>query len=93
MSKTSNTVIFVLLATVVNVVMIFAVFILCVFIGSHLFDLNSAESSLPIIVMAVSFVISLGGTLFLYAKLVKWATIKFDLDSKLAPMFNKKRKK
>lgn len=93
MSKTSNTVVFVLLATVINIVMIFALFILCIFIGSHIFDLNTTESSLPMIVMAVSFVISIGGTLFLYSRLIKWATVKFDLDSKLAPMFNKKRKR
>ena len=93
MSKTSNTVIFVLLGTVVNIVMIILLFILCIFIGSHIFDLNNSSSSLPMIVLASSFVISLGGTLFIYTKLVKWATVKFDLNDKLSPLFSKKRKR
>jgi membrane protein YdbS with pleckstrin-like domain len=93
MSKTSNTVIFVLLGTVVNIAMIILLFILCIFIGSHIFDLNNSSSSLPMIVLASSFVISLGGTLFIYTRLVKWATVKFDLNDKLSPLFSKKRKR
>lgn len=92
MSKTSNTIIFVLLATIVNILMIFAILILCIFIASNLFDLNN-NTSLSLIVLAISFIISIGGSLFIYSKLVKWASVKFDLDSKLTPLFYNKNKR
>jgi len=34
----------------------------------------------------------MGGTLFIYSKLMKWATVKFKLDEKLSPLFKRKRK-
>ena len=93
MSKTSNSVLFILLATVINIVLIMAIFILCIFLGSHIFDLNNAEGNAGVIVLGASFVIALGGTLFIYSKLVKVITEKFKLDEKLSPIFRSKKKR
>lgn len=93
MSKTSNSIVFILLATVVNIVMIILLFMACIFLGSHLFDLNNAEGNAGVIVLGASFVIALGGTLFIYSKLVKWVTKKYNLEDKLSPIFSSKKKR
>jgi predicted permease len=93
MSKTSNSILFILLATVINIVLIMGIFILCIFLGSHIFDLNNAEGNAGVIVLGASFVIALGGTLFIYSKLVKVITEKFKLDEKLSPIFRSKKKR
>jgi hypothetical protein len=65
----------------------------CIFLGSHLFDLNNAEGNAGVIVLGASFVIALGGTLFIYSKLVKWVTKKYNLEDKLSPIFSSKKKR
>ncbi|MGH4037295.1 MAG: leader peptide processing enzyme [Sphaerochaeta sp.] len=92
MSKTTNSIVFILLATVVNIVLMIALFFVCIFIGSQLFDLNDVNSNLGPIVLGGSVIIAMGGTLFIYSKLMKWATVKFKLDEKLSPLFKRKRK-
>ncbi len=93
MSKTSNSIVFILLATVVNIALIILIFILCIFLGSHIFDLNNAEGNSGVIVLGASFVIALGGTLFIYSKLVGWISEKYNLDDKLSPIFKSKKKR
>ena len=93
MSKTTNSIVFILLATVVNIVVMILLFFLCLFLGSHIFDLNDVNSNLGPAVLGGSVIISMGGTLFLYSKLMKWATVKFKLDEKLSPIFKRKRNK
>ena len=93
MSKTSNSIVFILLATIVNIALIILIFILCIFLGSHIFDLNNAEGNAGVIVLGASFVIALGGTLFIYSRLVKWITNKFKLEEKLSPIFSNKKKR
>lgn len=93
MSKTTNSILFILLATVINIVLIILIFILCLFIGSHLFDLNNASGSTGALVLGSSFIISMAGTFFIYTKLIKMIAAKFNLDEKLSPLFKSKRKR
>lgn len=93
MSKTSNSIFFMLIATVVNIAMIILIFILCIFLGSHIFDLNNATGNEGVIVLGASFVIALGGTLIIYSKLVRWITGKYHLEEKLSPIFKSRKKK
>ncbi|MCY1152216.1 MAG: leader peptide processing enzyme [Sphaerochaetaceae bacterium] len=88
MSKQSNTAIFILIATVVNIVIMFAIFILVFVVAGLLFDLNG---NLGVIVLGLSFVISIGGSIFIYSKLVNWAVVKFDLEEKLVPIFSRRK--
>lgn len=93
MSKTSNSILFILLATVVNIALIILLFVLCLFLGGHIFDLNNAEGNAGVIVLGASFVIALGGTLLVYSKLVGWLTKKYNLDEKLSPIFKNRKKR
>jgi hypothetical protein len=88
MSKQSNTAIFILIATVVNIVIMFAIFILVFVVAGLLFDLNG---NLGVVVLGLSFVISIGGSIFIYSKLVNWAVVKFDLEEKLVPIFSRRK--
>ncbi len=88
MSKQSNTAIFIIIATVVNILIMFAIFILVFVVAGLLFDLNG---NLGVVVLGLSFVISIGGSIFIYSKLVNWAVVKFDLEEKLVPIFSRRK--
>lgn len=90
MSKQSNTVIFMLIATIVNVLLMFAIFIIVIVLAGLIFDLSG---NLGIIALGIAFIAAIGGSIFIYTKLVNWAIEKFNLEDKLSPMFNKKRGK
>ncbi len=90
MSKQSNTVIFMIIATIVNVILMFAIFILVFVSANLLFDLNG---NLGIVVLGFSFIAAIGGSIFLYSKLVNWSVKKFNLEEKLVPIFGKKKGK
>jgi len=90
MSKQSNTVIFMLVATLVNVILMFLLFIAVFVVGTLLFD---ASGNAGIIILGVSFVAAIGGSIFIYSKLVNWAVVKFNLEDKLSPMFNSRNRR
>ncbi len=93
MSKKTNSLLFMLLATLVNIVLLALFFIvLGVIMGLLVSNIPGlAESSVMILLVIILFVGSIGGSFFVYSKLVKWATVKFDLENKLDPLFTPKR--
>lgn len=93
MSKTSNSIVFMLVATIVNIILIILIFILCIFLGSYIFDLNNSDGNAGVIVLGASFLIAIGGALFIYSKAVKWISNKYKLDEKFSPIFSHKRKR
>ncbi|MGD1820996.1 MAG: leader peptide processing enzyme [Pleomorphochaeta sp.] len=88
MSKQSNTVIFMIIATIVNVLLMFVIFILVFVLAGLIFNL---DGNLGVVVLGVSFVAAIGGSIFIYSKLVNWAVAKFNLEDKLVPLFNRRR--
>ncbi len=88
MSKQSNTAIFIIVATIVNILIMFAIFIVFFLIAGFLFDLNG---NLGIIMLGLSFIVAIGGSIFIYSKLVSWAIAKFNLEDKLVPIFGKRK--
>ncbi|MGD1817439.1 MAG: leader peptide processing enzyme [Pleomorphochaeta sp.] len=88
MSKQSNTVIFMIIATIVNVLLMFVIFILVFVLAGLIFNL---DGNLGVVVLGISFVAAIGGSIFIYSKLVNWAVAKFNLEDKLVPLFNRKR--
>ena len=93
MSKKTNSLLFMLLATLVNIVLLALFFIvLGVIMGLLVSNIPGlAESSVMILLVIILFVGSIGGSFFVYSKLVKWATVKFDLENNLDPLFTPKR--
>jgi len=88
MSKQSNTAIFIILATIVNILIMLAIFVIFFVVAGLIFDLNG---NLGVIMLGLSFIVAIGGSIFIYSKLVNWAVVKFNLEEKLVPLFSRKK--
>lgn len=95
-NKKSNTIIFMLIATLLNVVLL-AVFFIAGFVllslalnaWPSLANSGIAASLLTLIV----FIGSIGLTFVIYNKIVMWANKKFQLEDKLYPFFSNRKRK
>lgn len=45
------------------------------------------------IYLALVFFFAIGGSFFLYSKLVTWASRRFNLEDKIVPLFGNRRRK
>ncbi|HZJ88293.1 MAG TPA: leader peptide processing enzyme [Sphaerochaeta sp.] len=90
MSKRRYTVLFMIGATLVNILLMLVVFFICLIL-INLFV--SPESQAAPILFALTFLVSIAGSFFLYSRLLKWATNRFDLENKLVPLFGRNRKR
>lgn len=90
MSKRTNTVLFMLAATVANILLMMIIFIICFILLTRFAD---PESSLVPLYLGLTFLVSIGGSFFLYSRIIKFLNTKFDLESKLGPLFPSKRRK
>ncbi len=95
LNKKGKTVVFMIIATLLNLVLL-AVFFLLLF--AFLFGLLPTLVPAVMEIPAMSFVLPLlwfGGAIFLsflvYSRLIRWATVKFDLENKLDPIFTPKK--
>ncbi len=95
MNKKGKTAVFMLIATLFNLVLL-VVFFLLLFI--LLFALLPSVFPSVMDISAMSFILPLlwfGGSIFLsfftYSKIVKWAVVKFDLENQLDPIFTSKK--
>ncbi len=89
MSKKMNTVWFMLAATVLNIVLMIVLFIICFVLITRFVDPNS---SLIPLWLGLTFLVSIGGSFWVYSRVIKWMNNKFNLEDKLSPLFNRKRK-
>ncbi|MCK9548548.1 MAG: leader peptide processing enzyme [Sphaerochaeta sp.] len=90
MSKRTNTLLFMLAATVANILLMMIIFIICFVLLTRFVD---PESSLVPLYLGLTFLVSIGGSFFLYSRIVKWLNVRFNLEEKLGPLFSKKRRK
>ncbi|MFA5448610.1 MAG: leader peptide processing enzyme [Sphaerochaeta sp.] len=89
MSKRTNTILFMLGATVVNILLMMIIFVICLIIITRFAD---PESALVPLYLGLTFLVSIGGSFFLYSKIIKALNKKFNLEDKMGPLFPKKRK-
>lgn len=85
-----NTLLFMLFGTVLNLVLMIALFVLCVVVLEFL--PISPDSPLVAVAAIVSFIVSIGGSFLLYGLIVKALNKHFHLDEKMAPLFRRKRR-
>jgi hypothetical protein len=90
MSKKTNTVWFMVLATILNLVLMLVLFMVCFILISKYVN---PESNLIALWLSLAFIVSIGGSFLLYSFIVKKLSKKFDLEHNLAPLFNRKPKK
>jgi hypothetical protein len=91
MNKRVNTVLFVIGASVVNVIIMLVLF-LALFVIFARFVAPSLSPGANQLIMVLIFVISIGVTYFIYHRLVRWISIKVDMDKYFDPIFGRKKK-
>ncbi|MCH3917483.1 MAG: leader peptide processing enzyme [Spirochaetia bacterium] len=85
MTKKTNTVIFIIVATLVNMLLM-----LVLGIGAFILFIKifGTDSNRVLVGMLVALVIGIGGSMFIYSKGIKWVSNKWHLDEKLSPLFS-----
>lgn len=91
MNKKANTALFILGATLINMIMIFLLFFILIFIASRLFP-EPGQSTAQIIFLVI-FITSIAGSFFIYNQLIKWLTKKIDMEKYFHPIFRPRKKK
>ncbi len=92
MNKKTNTILFVLLGTLLNLFLMVGIFIfLLVLIGFFLG--GSKDSSMTLLLVFIGIIaLSLGGSFFLYSRIVRFAFRKWNLEERIHPIFPHKRR-
>ena len=88
MNRKINPLLFVLAATLVNLVVMAILFILSMVLIARFVD---PESSLMPLWLGLMFLVSIGGSFYLYTIVMRKVTNKYDLEKYLDPIFSKKR--
>ncbi|MDD4011791.1 MAG: leader peptide processing enzyme [Sphaerochaetaceae bacterium] len=89
-SKKANTIWFMALATLLNIVLMVALFIGGFVLLSVLATENTSQTAYSIWVMVI-FIASIGLSWLIYSAVVKAINKKCNLDDKLAPLWQSKR--
>ena len=93
MNKKMNTLYFILAATVLNLlILILLAVILGVSVGAIYQKFNVDSEGLSLVAVIVILFGSIGGTFFLYSKIVKWTMKKWNLENYIEPIFRPKRR-
>lgn len=87
--KKRNTALFITLATIGNIVLMFIFFILG-FVLLGMFGNPEDEGGNMLWIMVIFFV-SIGLSWFIYSRFVKWFTKRVDADETFAPVFSSKK--
>lgn len=90
MNKKVNTVLFLLGATVFNLLLMFILIVLFLVLISVVFR-DSLGPNLISIMMIVVFIGSIAASFFIYGRIVKWLNRKIDMDKYFIPLFRRKK--
>ena len=90
MNKKANTVLFLLGATVFNLLVMFILIVLFIVLMSVVFR-DSLGPNLISILMIVVFIGSIAASFFIYGRVVKWLSRKIDMDKYFIPLFRRKK--
>jgi len=90
MNKKVNTVLFLLGATVFNLLVMFILILLFLFLIGAVFK-GSLNQNVLLILMILVFVGSIAASFFIYSRVVKWLNRRIDMDKYFMPLFRRKR--
>ena len=90
MNKKVNTVLFLLGATVFNLLVMFLLIVLFLVLISAIFR-DSLSPNVLSILMIVVFVGSIAAAFFIYGRVVKWLSRKIDMEKYFLPLFRRKK--
>jgi len=90
MNKKANTVLFLLGATVFNLLMMFLLIVMFLVLISAIFR-DSLNPNMLSILMIIVFIVSIAASFFIYGRLVKWLSRKIDMEKYFLPLFRRKK--
>ena len=90
MNKRVNTVLFLLGATVFNLLVMFVIIVLFLVLLSAIFR-GSLNPNVLSVLMIVVFIGSIAASFFIYGRLVKWISRRVDMEKYFLPLFRRKR--
>jgi hypothetical protein len=90
MNKKVNTVLFLLGATVFNLLVMFLIIVVFLVLLSAIFR-GSLNPNVLSVLMIVVFIGSIAASFFIYGRLVKWISRKVDMEKYFLPLFRRKR--
>ena len=90
MNKKVNTVLFLLGATVFNLLVMFVLIVIFLVLISAIFR-DSLHPNVLSILMIVVFIGSIAASFFIYGRVVKWLNRKIDMDKYFMPLFRRKK--
>ena len=90
MNKKVNTVLFLLGATVFNLLIMFILIVIFLVLISAIFR-DSLNPNVLSILMIVVFVGSIAASFFIYGRVVKWLSRKIDMEKYFLPLFRRKK--
>jgi len=90
MNKKTNTVLFLLGATVFNLLIMFLLIVIFIVLISAIFR-DSLNPNVLSILMIVVFVGSIAASFFIYGRVVKWLSRKIDMEKYFLPLFRRKK--
>lgn len=88
MGKKINTLLFIIGATLFNIVLTIALFLLFLVVAVRL--LRVGEGAMPIVMGLISL-LSIGGSFLIYGFIVQRLNKRFDMEKYLTPLFGNKR--
>ena len=92
MSKKTNSLIFMLLATLLNLLLLIVFFFVGMLLVGLYANYNPDSGIIPMLFVVV-FLVAIVGSFLIYSKIIKVVNKKFSLEDKLDPIFGKKNHK
>ena len=90
MNRRTNTVLFLIGATVFNLLVMFVLIVLLLVVISALFR-DRLSPNLLSILMVVIFIGSIAASFLVYSRVIKWLSRKVDMEKYFMPIFKRKR--
>ena len=93
MNKKLNTTLFIIGATLVNIIIRGVLFFAGFFIASRLLPQDEVSPNVILIVFMLIFIGSILGSFFLYHRLIRFISNKVDMEKYFHPIFKQRKKK
>ncbi|MFP4151506.1 MAG: hypothetical protein ACLFR8_03685 [Alkalispirochaeta sp.] len=90
MNKRINTVLFIIGATIFNIIAMVVIFFVLMVVFAR-FIAPSLPPGANQIILLVLFVASVAATYLIYHRLMRWLVVKYDLEAYMSPLFGKKK--
>jgi len=89
MNKKLNTILFMLAGTVLNIFLMLVLFLLFLFLGNMILT-PETDSNIKMLIFLLIIGFSVVGSFFLYSRIVKYISKKWNLEEYMHPLFSKK---